>query len=86
MTVPVKFESIANRWRESKALETLADEIENEEVKLPPAHMDRGPEGVRSDLEALGVFQRLRDGRVNIPDVYRLGYRLGRKGGVKRVR
>ncbi len=86
MTVPVKFESIANRWRESNALETLADEIENEEVKLPPAHMDRGPEGVRSDLEALGVFQCLRDGRVNIPDVYRLGYRLGRKGGVKRVR
>ena len=86
MTVPVRFESIANRWRESRALETLTDDIRNKEVKLPPAHMNMGPEGVRSDLEVLGVFQRLRGGRVNIPDVYRLGYRLGRRGGVKRVR
>ena len=31
-------------------------------------------------------FQPLYDGRVNIPDVFRVGYGLGRCGGVKPVR
>jgi hypothetical protein len=55
-------------------------------VKLPPRHIDQGPDGVRRDLEALRVFYRLLDGRVNIPDVFRVGYGLGRKGGVKPVK
>ncbi len=54
--------------------------------KLPPRHIDQGPDGVRRDLEALRVFYRLFDGRVNIPDVFRVGYGLGRKGGVKPVK
>ena len=40
----------------------------------------------RDDLEALSIFQRLLDGRVNIPDVFRVGYGLGRRGGVKPAR
>ena len=32
------------------------------------------------------VFLSLRDGRVNVPDVFRVGYGLGRRGGVKPVR
>jgi hypothetical protein len=26
------------------------------------------------------------DGRINLPDVYRVGYGLGRRGGVKAIR
>lgn len=48
--------------------------------------MEQGPDGVREDLEALGVFQRMHDGRVNIPDIFRVSYGLRRKGGVKPVR
>ena len=55
-------------------------------MKLPPRHVEQGPDGVRTDLEALGVFLRLRDGRVNIPDVFRVGYGLGRRGGVRPIR
>ena len=57
----------------------------SDRVKLPSRHFEQGPEGVRSDLEALGIFFRLRDGRVNIPDVFRVGYGLGRRGGVRPV-
>lgn len=35
------------------------------------------------ELVALGVVQRLRDGRINVPDVYRLGFGMRRKGGVR---
>ncbi len=65
------------------------DPIEGEDQKesrLLPRHLDQGPDGVRTDLEALGVFMRLRDGRVNIPDVFRVGYGLGRRGGVRPIR
>lgn len=54
-------------------------------MKLPPVHLDTGAKGVRLDLETLGVFERMTDGRVNLPDVYRVGYGIGRRGGVKAV-
>ena len=80
MTVPCEFEEIAKRWE----LASLADAVEQGAVKLPPRQQDS--DGVREDLESLGVFFRMRDGRVNIPDVFRVGYGLGRRGGVRPVR
>ena len=84
VTVPCEFEDIADRWNREGVLDLLAAEAQRHHVKLSPRHHD-GPDGVREDLEALGVFQRLYDGRVNVPDLFRVGYGLGRKGGVKPV-
>ncbi|MXY16044.1 MAG: hypothetical protein F4Y57_03335, partial [Acidobacteria bacterium] len=64
----------------------LKAEVKQKGGKLPPSHIDDGPNGVRRDLEALGVFQRMSDGRVNVPDLFRVGYGLRRKGGVKPIR
>ena len=80
MSVPIEFEPFAERWREDRVVERLAESVE-----LPPRHLPDGMNGLRRDLEAQGVFQRLLDGRVNIPDVYRIGYGLGRRGGVRPV-
>ena len=82
MVVPCKFEEIAECWQ----LDPLAEAVRQREVKLPPLHIEQGSDGVREDLESLGVFFRMRDGRVNIPDVFRVGYGLGRRGGVRPVR
>ncbi len=86
MVVPLSFAEIEERWRERGVIEDLDGWTGGQEVKvkLPPGRP--GPEGAREGLETLGVFQRLYDGRVNIPDVYRVGYGLGRRGGVKPVR
>ena len=84
--VPCPFDEIAERWRSEGVLDRLREEAEQDEVKLPPRHVEQGPDGVRTDLESLGVFLRLRDGRVNIPDVFRVGYGLGRRGGVRPIR
>ena len=86
MYVPCEFGEIAERWRSERVFDRLAEEIDRNEPRLPPRHFDDGPEGVRRDLEFLGVFQLLYDGRVNVPDVFRVGYGLGRRGGVKPVR
>ena len=82
MVVPCKFDEIAKCWE----LDPLAEAVKQGEVKLPPRHIEQGSAGVREDLESLGVFFRMRDGRVNIPDVFRVGYGLGRRGGVRPVR
>ena len=83
MLVPLEFDEIAERWQSRGVLDELNREVAQGDVKLPPLRLDAGAEGVRLDLESLGVLQRLLDGRVNIRDVYRVGYGLGRKGGVK---
>lgn len=83
MTVPCRFEEIEARWKTDDVLDRLTEGVEQSEVKLPPPHLADGAPGVRADLESLGVFLRMRDDRVNIPDVFRVGYGLGRKGGVR---
>ena len=83
MVVPCEFNEVAANWARSRILSRLIDDVQNEGVKLPPQHLEAGPAGLHQDLEALGVFQRTRDGRVNIPDVFRVGYGIGRRGGVR---
>ena len=85
MIVPCEFKDVTARWEEVGTLRSLFNDVLQNAVKLPPPNIDRGAVGLREDLETLGVFQRIRDGRVNIPDVYRVGYGLGRKGGVRPI-
>ena len=49
---------------------------------LPPQHAGNW-DGVRKDLERLGILVNRKDGRIDMPDLYRVGFGLGRKGGVK---
>lgn len=86
LVVPCPFDDIAARWQERTAIEALKQRVSAGDERLPPAHLDEGDAGLRKDLEDLGIFHRLADGRVNIPDVYRVGYGLGRRGGVRPVR
>lgn len=82
LTVPCQFEAIEERWLShlSPGLSDLSEQ------RLPPQHAERGWTGVRSDLERLGIFETMKDGRVNLPDLYRVGFGLGRRGGVKPVK
>ncbi len=80
LTVPLGFEVIEQAW---------ANRFPNgprdaaAEKRLPPQHAERGWPGVRQDLLRLGVFEERRDGRIDLPDLYRVGFGLGRRGGVK---
>lgn len=83
LAVPAEEAEFWKRWADQGVLEGLKTRQVLGEVKLPPAHLDNGAAGVVQDLEALGLVERLRDRRLNMPDVYRVGYRLVRRGGVK---
>jgi hypothetical protein len=41
-------------------------------------------EAVMEELRRLGVLSVRRDGRIDVPDIYRYGYGIKRKGGVAR--
>ncbi len=86
VTVPCSDADILQLWHSAKTIEGLQRHVGNLKdttVKLPPQHIEEGPAGLLRDLEALGVIQRLSDRRIQMPDVYRIAFGLGRKGGVK---
>lgn len=79
MNVPVDFDAVQERWKEK--FPVGAQGINS--ARLPVQHVDRGWDGVREDLQRLGLLETKRDGRIDMPDLYRVGFGLGRKGGVK---
>jgi hypothetical protein len=84
LTVPCEVDEIILLWREAGTIAALNALIgQADKVKLPPQHIEEGPEGVITDLQGMGLMQRLNDGRIQIPDVYRIAFGLGRRGGVK---
>ncbi|MCS6886719.1 MAG: hypothetical protein NZQ09_00795 [Chloroflexus sp.] len=82
LNVPCPFETIQERWREH--FPGGPRDISGN--YLPPKNT--GPEwsGIWENLIDLGIFERTSDGRINMPDIYRIGFGLGRRGGVKPIK
>jgi hypothetical protein len=85
LSVPCQFADIEQAWEAQNALQTLQNQ-QVSTVRLPPAHLHEGARGVLIDLKGLALIEELKDHRINMPDVYRVGYRIGRKGGVKPIK
>jgi hypothetical protein len=77
LTVPCPFSQFEDAWRDAKTLESLRGK------EKPPKSLEFGSAGILRDLLELGFVEQLKDKRINMPDVYRIGYGMGRKGGVK---
>ena len=85
INVPCHFSEVAQVWREHRVVDALLRKIADQDVRLPPSHVPEGEEGLLLDLIELGLVERLKDGRINLPDVYRVGYGMGRRGGIRPV-
>lgn len=79
LSVPCTEEVVYSRWSES--FPGGAHVIQSN--GLPPQHAEDGWKGIRGDLERLGLLETKKDGRIDMPDLYRVGFGLGRRGGVK---
>ena len=79
MNVPIDFEAVREKWSNKfpAGPQSITSSL------LPVQHIDRGWDGVREDLQRLGLLETKKDGRIDMPDLYRVGFGLGRKGGVK---
>lgn len=79
LNVPCEYGVILGRWTESFPAGPASAPTD----RLPPQHIERGWDGIREDLIRLGVLELKKDGRIDMPDLYRVGFGLGRRGGVK---
>lgn len=78
MMVPCDPHDVLEAWERAR-LDELVDR--DPDARRRRRHGSDLP-GVIDDLADLGLMQRLRDGRINVPDVYRLRFGIKRKGGV----
>lgn len=89
VTVPCDENDFKKIWDKNSTIQNLSEGLKmglkegQDLVKLPPQNLDDGAKGLLRDLEALGIVQRLTDQRIQMPDVYRIAFGLGRRGGVK---
>jgi hypothetical protein len=83
ITVPCTVDDVVSLWSAHHTLEGIQGALAQTDVKLLPPHFDEGHGGVLRDLKDLGVINYLWDGRIQVPDVYRIAFGLGRRGGVK---
>ena len=77
--VPCEFDVVCAQWENKFPCGAQG----MRSTRLPAQHIDRGWDGVREDLQRLGLLETKKDGRIDMPDLYRVGFGLGRKGGVK---
>lgn len=72
LLIPFEFEQVQQIWMANRTLD-------NDIVKLAQLVT---PDLARQALVQLGIFRPMRTGRIDVPDIYRLGFGLRRKGGV----
>lgn len=74
LVVPCEQDKLLDAWKTGGLLRKLPN------VQLRAPKRDK-LEGILEELRSVGILKLLPDGRVNIPDVYRVGFGLRRKGG-----
>lgn len=88
--VPIEAEQVLSLWGESNLNVTL-DQQRYETTGLPEDDeaqaFPTGPTSTRysdlvENLKDFGIFTTRTDGRLDLPDVYRIAFGVGRKGGV----
>lgn len=84
LRVPCPESDIHSRWQEAGTVPALFDAARSylEPIEFSDAGEDRSAALVRS-LIRIGVAERRADGRINVPDIYRIAAKLLKKGGVR---
>ncbi len=83
--VPMTTAEVSSRW----SAESLRQMAKATGSKLPPRRFTNDPfrkgsaDALIDDLVELAVLYRTKDGRLNMPDIFRVGFGIRRKGGVK---
>lgn len=85
LRVPCTDSSIFSRWEAANTIGIIQNSSKNGEF-LEPVEFGESGDLSSSLLDAMrriGVAERRSDGRINVPDIYRVAAKLLRKGGVR---
>ncbi|MFC6089959.1 hypothetical protein [Saccharothrix lopnurensis] len=94
--VPIEKDEVVRRWREadlstelstqrSRTSKLSEDDSENQ-IMFATGPLNTDYDGLIVELIDLGVMTIRTNKRLDLPDVYRIAFDIGRKGGVPRVR
>jgi len=89
LQVPCEDKAIYARWRTAGTIALIEQESKKNKSLLPLEFESAGGVSTRTLLDAmrrLGVAEKRPDGRINVPDIYRVAAKLLRKGGVRPTR
>ena len=67
----------------SEAFKSIPAGVPGLSERLPNDLRSQGVHGLITYLCQLGLLTQMKDERLNMPDIYRIGFKLGRKGGIK---
>ncbi|MFE9763248.1 hypothetical protein ACFYPC_01730 [Streptomyces sp. NPDC005808] len=81
--VPMEPSAVHYAWSSRGFPAELRKVLERKNAGSGPQHPDN-PVALLAELEKLGVTTYRTNGAVDLPDIYRLAFDIGRKGGVKR--
>lgn len=83
-TVPAPQKEIYDIWRAFEVPQKILHEYESSRAPLEILRADDNnlPQALERSLVQLGVFEDRDDGRVNVPDIFRISAGMRRKGGV----
>ncbi len=86
-TVPLTTDELTTKWTKSCIQSSL--EAAQQNKRLPPRRYSSDPnrkgeiQALVDDLVELAILYRTEDNRINMPDIFRVGFGIKRKGGVK---
>jgi hypothetical protein len=92
LQVPVEEEVIFDRWRDRSLGTALNNQSSKINLEKNPADVRTGPRNPNSyqdlveELIEVGVMTKRANGRIDLPDVYRIAFNIGRRGGVPRLK
>jgi hypothetical protein len=95
ISVPCLPNDFDDRWREAETVQNIRASAANEK-RLPPLAFEVARIGLgtterentdekrlRTSLEIIGVLEPRSNGKINVPDIFRIAARIKRRGGVK---
>lgn len=85
--VPIEADEIIGCWRDNEVTAELEKRatLGGGDVRLPTGPREPGdPRELIDELIEIGILTRRATGKLDLPDVYRIAFDVGRKGGVPR--
>ena len=81
--VPMSRDQLFRLWEESGVILAIKSSTQGEVFKTPAGLTDNpGPEALLAAMKAVAVIDERSNGKINVPDIYRVEAGILRKGGV----
>ena len=81
--VPMTREQLFELWRDSKVIQEIKDSARTQGTNLPPGLVEgQEPETLLAAMKNVAVMEERSNGKINVPDIFRVDAGILRKGGV----